>query len=158
MVDTVRERILQQWHKNLDSLQNQEASSDLFQLVSREPLDRSDFTGAVACALIDEGEDVAVYETGYLQMDMIVSVEFWIRMKRGCVASTELNEVAGLITREFLGKINTDEDVTNEQLSLNIQPQSLDFDIDGVNDTFVAGVRSFRISYRHKKQDPYLLA
>ena len=158
MAFTVRERILQQWLINLVALQNQAQDSTLFERVSRSPLDKMDFAGDIACSLIDEGEDVGVYEVGYLQMNMVVSVEFWVRLKEGEEASTVLNEVAGLLCKEFLTKINTVEDATSDQLSLNIKAEALDFDIDGVNDNYVAGVRSFVITYRHNKQDPYILA
>lgn len=158
MAYTVRERILRQWKANLVALRNQADTADLFDTVERTPLDRSDFSGNYACSLMDEGEEAAVYEVGYLEINMIVTVEFWVRIMEGIDASEELNEIAGLITKEFLSNINTDEDVTSDQLSLNIQQGQLDFDIDGPTDRYVAGARTFVITYRHGKQDPYVLA
>lgn len=152
---TVRERILAQWRRNLLVLQDD--GSDLFEVVERAPLDRSDFAGQVGCGLIDEGESVAVYLVGFIEMDMVVSVEFWIRVMEGIDPSTELNRVAGAVTKEFLMKPNTVEDTTNAELTLDIKQGILQFDIDGPTDQYISGVRQFIISYRTAKQDPYEL-
>lgn len=152
---TVRERILQQLLKNIDA--TSDGNGEIFERTERAALTTEDFSGNYAAALIDEGEQVAVYEVGYLQIDMVVSVEFMVRMEEGATASTELNRIAGLLTKQFLSNINTTEDVTSAQLSLNVKMGSLQFDIDGPNDGFVAGVRQFIITYRHAKQDPYEL-
>lgn len=149
-MDTVRERILKQWVRNLSGL-------GIFETITRTPLDMQDFAGDYAASLIDEGETVAVYEVGFMQWDMVISVEFYVRMMEGTDPSSELNRIAGLITKEFLTKINTIEMTTNDYLSLNIKPGTLQFEIDGPTDKYVAGVRQFVITYRHDKQDPYTL-
>ncbi len=152
---TVRERILAQMYKNLDALSD--GSSAVFERTSRASLSTENFSGDCAASLLDEGEQVAVYEVGYLQIDMLVTVEFYVRIEEGAVQSTELNRLAGLITKEFLSKINVVEDVTNDSLALNVRMGSLQFDIDGPSDGYVFGARQFIVTYRHDKQDPYTL-
>lgn len=151
---TVRERILAQLEKNMSALRG-DGGAKIFAKVDRAPLDKSDFSGDYACAVIDEGEGVAVYEVGYLEMDMTVTLEVWARIKQGTQPAAKLNELIGVVTKRFLMDYNTIEDKTNKQLTLNVKQGSLVFDIDGVNDHYVAAYRQFVLTYRTGKQDPY---
>lgn len=151
---TVRERILQQWQKNLSQLTTLNGDI-LFESVHRARVNPNSSAGRRFAGLIDMGEAAGVYEVGYIENNMRVAVEIAVRMDVGDNPSKELNNCVGLITREFLSKIETYEEGSGDALSLNIRSVSLEFDVDGDTDKLVMCVAIFEIIYRHHKQDPY---
>lgn len=154
MPDTVRERILKQWKKNLEDMQD--GGQVLFYHVERALIGENDFTNN-AVSLIDGGETASEYEVGYILNTLRVDVVFTLRPWEGEDLSSQLNHIDGLIVKEFLSKIDTIEAVTGDALSLNIVPVSFTPDIEGPFDNTIEGARVFNILYRHAKQDPYEL-
>jgi hypothetical protein len=132
-----------------------------FEHVTREELDRTKKFQGNSIAVIDMDE-FYVYQTCYLECTLRVGLEFWYKMEKGDVASTQLGHVLAQLKRVFLSDTNLLEDSETGvppfiQLCENVRIVEASFDIEGPFEKVVSGFAQFDFVYRTNKEDPYAL-
>lgn len=136
-------------------------SGVFFDYVTREELDRTKKFQGNSISILDMDE-FYVYQTCYLECTLRVGLEFWYRMEKGDVASTQLGHVLAQIKRVFLSDTNLLEDNDTDtppfiQLCENVRIVDASFDIEGPFEKVVSGFVQFDFIYRANKEDPYAL-
>jgi len=132
-----------------------------FDFVQREELDRTKQFQGNAISVLDMDE-FYTYQTAYLLSTLRIGMEFWYKMKKGEVASTQLGIVLAELKRVFLSDTNLLEDnVSNTppfvQLCENVRIVQADYDIEGPFEKVVSGFIQFDFMYRTDKENPYTL-
>lgn len=156
MVDTVRERIMAQLKRNLEAM-TVDDHTVAWNTVTRSPLEQESKVVGNVVGVYDTAETF-IYQTCYLQANLRVLVEFWYNLKRGDVPSVELNRLLGHIKKVILTDVHVQEDETDAQLAQNVSLISSDIDIDAYGArNIVSGMAEFDVTYRHRKDDPFIL-
>lgn len=156
MILSVKERILQQVKKNLESFTYENNNEIQFDYVGREELDESQQNAGTCISVIDGGEEF-VYQTSYLLCQMRVSFDISCKIRKGDTPSFLLNAIFAELKKELLSDYNLIEDDTNAQLCENIQVSSYLPDPAGPNDDVATAFAEFLFLYRENKENPYQL-
>lgn len=150
----VRERILAQLQKNMENLVDFDGNK-VFEVVVRAPLVDAQLNAPTALGIVDLGDFNVEYDVGYITPTMRVAFEFSAILQQGDVAATRLNEILGHVTKYLLQNHFTKEDVTEDELSLDVKYASFEPNISDAFDTYVNGVATYDILYRHAGHDPF---
>lgn len=153
-IKSVRERIMVQVEKNITALKD-DSGSRFFDTIHRTPLERQDTLEERAIGINIISDNIAVFETGWLERNMIIGMDMWVRGDLGGYEpETLLNDMSYRVEKTMLEKRKLFEEGSNDQLGLNTQILSAEYDIDGPRDKFVSVYAQFLITYRHEKNDP----
>lgn len=155
---TVRERVATQIAKNMERLVDAD-NNPVFGMVDRSPLVNANMRdGLSVLGIVDLGDLNVEYQVGYQMPTMRLGFEFATVLMEGDVASRRINTILGLITKALILNLNTIEDTTNAQLTLDVKYVSFEPDISSFADRTVSGVAIFDVLYRVNHNDPAVLA
>lgn len=153
---SVRERVVQQMQRKLDTMTLEANNGVSFKHVVRGELNRTQKFQGNAIAVQDM-EEFYTYQTCYLQCNLRVGLEFWFATAVNSVPSAELGKVLAELKRVFMTDINLIEQTTGLQLSENVRILEVDYDVEGPFDRVVSGYLQLEVIYRESKENPYQL-
>jgi len=152
----VRERVVQQLERKLQSMTLEGNNGVSFKHVVRGELNRSQKFQGNSIAIQDM-EEFYTYQTCYLQCNLRVGLEFWFSTAVNSVPSAELGKVLAELKRVLMTDINLIEQTTALQLAENVRILEVDYDIEGPFDRVVSGYLQLEVIYRESKENPYQL-
>lgn len=154
---SVAERIVQQIKRKLEAMNATDNNGIKFTFTKLNPLDHTKKFSGNACSVLDLGITYG-YQTTYLQTFLQIGVEVWMQLKEKEEGSVRYRQVRAELHKVLAGTdTNLVEAVTGDQLAENIQVVSDDPDIGDDADRLISGMFQFTVTFRTKKNDPYVL-
>jgi len=153
---SVKERVLQQLQKLIESMSEDANNGVYFEHVQRSELEEHQRSQGMCCAILDTVETF-VYQTVYLQCTMQVGLDVSVRMRLGDVPSTRQAQVLAEIKKTLLSNYILVEENTFAQLTENIQLREYLPDPSSANDDVITAFVTFDVIYREHKENPYQL-
>lgn len=143
-----RERIMRHLVERFEGLvEGEDEYTATWNTVTRAPVARSQMAQGNALGLygVSEHKDPDV---GFMRCTLNVSIEFYLVLGLGDDPSTELNRALADLQRAMRS------DPQMGGLAFNALETRNEFDVDGPDDSIVAGFVEFAVTYRHKVDDP----
>lgn len=143
-----RERIMRHLVERFEGLvEGEDEYTATWNTVTRAPVARSQMAQGNALGLYDVSERKDP-DVGFMRCTLNVSIEFYLVLGLGDDPSTELNRALADLQRAMRS------DPQMGGLAFNALETRNEFDVDGPDDSIVAGFVEFAVTYRHKVDDP----